>query len=202
MRIGIVVPGIGPKFPVEAWRGQTVFIGLRCRLFRAPLWTISGSIIDVTLPPHTPSLTFFARLEVEVTAPIDLGTVSGEHRRIVPIIGGTVRGPKIEGTVLAGGADFQVLHDDDRQTLEAKYAFVTDDGVHVYVENRGMRSGSAADLARIAQGEAVDPARIYFRSHPQFFAPLGRWAWLSSRLFIGTGERHPDRVSLDVFVVD
>jgi hypothetical protein len=162
----------------------------------------SGNIVDVTVTPHAPSLTFFARLEVEVADPIDLGIVSGAHRRIVPINGGTVHGPSITGTVLPGGADFQVLHEDARQTLEAKYAFVTDDGVRIYVENQGIRTGSAADLALLAQGETVDPARIYFRSYPQFSAPAGPWAWLGSRLFVGTGERHPDRVCLNVFVID
>jgi hypothetical protein len=163
---------------------------------------MSGSIADVTATPHAPSLTFLARLEVEVAKPIDLGVVAGEHRRIVPILGGTIRGPEISGTVLAGGADFQVLHSDGRQLLEAKYGFVTDDGVRMYVENHGMRAGSADDMARLAQGEPVDPARIYFRSQPQLFAPAGPWEWLNSRLFVGAGERHPDRVRLDVFVVD
>ncbi|MCX6490941.1 MAG: DUF3237 family protein, partial [Rhodococcus sp.] len=56
-----------------------------------------------------PDLTFVAHLSVTVGEPIDLGQVSDGHRRLVPILGGTVDGPVIRGRVLAGGADHQVL---------------------------------------------------------------------------------------------
>lgn len=156
----------------------------------------------MTATPHAPTLSFLFRLEVEVAEPVDLGVVAGEHRRIVPILAGTVRGPEIAGTVLEGGADFQVLHSDGRQVLEARYGIVTADGVRMYVENRGLRAGSAADLGRLAQGESVDPALIYFRSQPQIFAPAGPWEWLNARMFVGVGERAPAGVRLDVFVID
>lgn len=163
---------------------------------------MSGSIAVVIATPLPPTLSFLFRLEVQVGAPVDLGVVGGEDRRIVPILSGTIEGPEIRGTVLDGGADFQVLHPDGRQMLEARYGIETDDGVRMYVENRGLRAGSAEDLGRIAKGERVDPARIYFRSQPQLFAPAGPWEWLNSRMFVGVGERAPLGVRLDVFVID
>ncbi|WP_245154291.1 DUF3237 family protein [Rhodococcus sp. 1R11] len=51
-----------------------------------------------------PDLTFVAHLSVTVGEPIDLGQVSDGHRRLVPILGGTVDGPVMRGRVLAGGA--------------------------------------------------------------------------------------------------
>lgn len=162
---------------------------------------MSGNIAVVIATPLAPTLSFLFRLEVQVAAPVDLGVVGGEHRRIVPILSGTIEGPDIRGTVLEGGADFQVLHADGRQALEARYGVETDDGARLYVDNRGLRAGSDEDLARIAKGERVDPARIYFRSQPQIFAPAGPWEWLNTRMFVGVGERAPLGVRLDVFVV-
>jgi hypothetical protein len=156
----------------------------------------------VTATPQAPSLTFLARLEVEVGDPVDLGVVAGEHRRIVPILGGTARGPELEAHVLPGGIDSQVLHADGRQVLRATYGLETTDGDRLFVENRGLRSGTPANLDRLARGEMVDPSLIYFRSHPRITAPAGRWEWMNTRLLVGTGERLPAAVRLNVFVID
>lgn len=160
------------------------------------------SITNVMDASAAPTLTFFARIDVEVAVPIDLGVVAGEHRRIVPILGGTVTGPDVSGIVLPGGADYQVLHESGRQELEAKYAIELEDGTRLSVNNLGIRSGSAEDLAAIARGERVDPARIYFRSQPRIFAGAGSWEWVNDRLFVASGQRMPESVRLDVFTVE
>jgi hypothetical protein len=80
-----------------------------------------------------------------ITAEIGEVTTAGETghgvRRIVPITGGEVRGENINGKVLAFGADFQIIRPNELIELEAKYAFETDDGAVVYVENRASASG-------------------------------------------------------------
>ncbi|WP_233255491.1 DUF3237 domain-containing protein [Naasia lichenicola] len=149
-----------------------------------------------------PTLTFIARIEVDVAAPIDLGSGDGLHRRIVPILGGRVIGPEFNGKVLPGGADFQILRSGTVTELEARYAIETDDGDRVYVENFGLRSGSAEDIARIIAGETVDPGRIYFHSSPRMSAAGSRWSWLGERILVARGERRPDSVCLEVFVVE
>ena len=73
----------------------------------------------------------------EVTSAGDIGT---GVRRIIPIIGGEVKGEGINGKVCAFGADFQIIRPNELIELEAKYAFETDDGAVVYVENKGLRS--------------------------------------------------------------
>ena len=66
------------------------------------------------------------------------------------------------------GADFQIIRPDELIELEAKYAFETDDGATIYVENKGIRFGPVALLQRLKRGEAVDPRLIYFRTVPKF----------------------------------
>ena len=156
----------------------------------------------MTNPTPEPHLSFFARIEVDVDTPLDLGRVAGHHRRIVSILGGTVRGPEVDGRVLNGGADFQVLNDDGSQDLDARYGIELSDGTRLYVENHAIRSGSPDVMARLSRGELVDPSEVYFRSSPRIYAPKGRWAWLNTRAFVASGERAPAQVRLDLFTLD
>jgi uncharacterized protein DUF3237 len=45
-----------------------------------------------------------ARLEVLIAEPIDAGVTPAGHRRVIPITGGTVTGPRLTGEVLGIGA--------------------------------------------------------------------------------------------------
>src|SRR5258705_402498 len=76
-----------------------------------------------------------------------------------------------------------------------------DDGAIVYIENVGIRFGPKELLDRIAKGEIVDPALIYFRSVPKFETGTEKYRWLMENLFVGVGARYPDRVEIDVHQV-
>jgi hypothetical protein len=128
------------------------------------------------------------------------GDVGHGVRRIVPITGGEVRGD-INGTVCAFGADFQIVRPNELIELEAKYAFETDDGAVVYVENKGIRFGPIELLQRLKRGEPVDPKLIYFRTVPKFETGSEKYRWLMQNLFIGSAARHADRVVIDVHQV-
>ncbi|MCC8976034.1 DUF3237 domain-containing protein [Bradyrhizobium brasilense] len=134
----------------------------------------------------------------EVTSAGDIGT---GVRRIIPIIGGEVRGEKVNGKVLAFGADFQIIRPNELIELEAKYAFETDDGAVVYVENKGIRFGPVELLQKLKRGEAVDPKLIYFRTVPKFETGAENYRWLMQHIFVGSAARHADRVVIDVHQV-
>jgi Protein of unknown function (DUF3237) len=140
-------------------------------------------------------------LAIKVGAPIVAGDLGHGVRRIIPILGGEVFGPGINGTIFPCGADFQTIRPNGLTELEAKYAFAIDDGAIVYIENVGIRFGPKELLDRIAKGETVDPSRIYFRSVPKFETGHENYRWLMENLFIGVGARHPDRVEIDVHQV-
>ena len=140
-----------------------------------------------------------------ITAHIGGVTSAGEigHgvRRIIPIVGGEVRGEDVNGKVCAFGADFQIIRPSELIELEARYAFETDDGAVVYVENRGIRFGPVDLLQRLKRGEAVDPKLIYFRTMPRFETGAGKYRWLMENIFVGSAARHADRVVIDVHQV-
>ena len=132
-------------------------------------------------------------------------TTAGETghgvRRIIPILGGEVRGERVNGKVCAFGADFQVIRPNELIYLEAKYAFETDDGATVYVENKGIRFGPVELLQKLKRGEPVDPGLIYFRTVPKFETGHQKYRWLMEHLFVASAARHTDRVVIEVFQV-
>ena len=140
-------------------------------------------------------------LAIKIGAPVVAGDFGYGVRRIIPILGGEVRGAGITGTILPHGADFQTIRPNGFTELEAKYAFETDDGAIVYIENLGIRFGPKQLLDRIARGEVVDPASIYFRSVPKFETGAEKYRWLMQNLFVGVGAGYPDRVEIDVHQV-
>ncbi|MCC8961467.1 DUF3237 domain-containing protein [Bradyrhizobium sp. Pear76] len=141
--------------------------------------------------------TITARI-ADVTSAGDIGT---GVRRIIPIIGGEVKGEGINGKVLGFGADFQIIRPNELIELEAKYAFETDDGAVVYVENKGIRFGPVDLLERLKRGEPVDPKLIYFRTVPKFETGAEQYRWLMEHIFIGSAARHADRVVIDLHQV-
>ena len=149
----------------------------------------------------TPTLTHIADFLVEVGQPIAIGETGQGLRRVVPITGGTVQGPRLRGAILNAGADSQIIGPDGFTRLEARYVLRLDDGALVYVENSGIRFGSPEVMAQITRGEPVDPAQVYFRSTPRFETAAPAHQWLTRPLFIASGARHPDRVALSVFEV-
>ena len=72
-----------------------------------------------------PQLQYIFSARVTVDRPLDVSDVGKGGRRIVPITGGEFSGPRLRGTVLSGGADWQVLRDDGVAELEARYSLQT-----------------------------------------------------------------------------
>ena len=140
-----------------------------------------------------------------ITAEIGGVTTAGEigHgvRRIIPITGGTVKGKGVNGKVCAFGADFQIIRPNELIELEARYAFETDDGAIVYVENKGLRFGPVDLLQKLKRGEPVDPKLIYFRTVPKFETGSEKYRWLMEHIFVASAARHADRVVIDVHQV-
>ena len=68
----------------------------------------------IQFEPPKPSLEFMARFEVNLDAPVlELGQIeSVGKRRIIPITGGKFTGPRLSGTILNNGADWQMVSAD------------------------------------------------------------------------------------------
>lgn len=147
-------------------------------------------------------LTLLFEAEVQVGPPLEFGSGPDGAHRVIPINGGTVTGPRLNGVILPGGADWQRIRPDGVAEIEARYAIRATDGALIAVYNRGLRHGPPEVMGRLAAGERVDPATYYFRTTPVFQTASPNYAWLTRSLFLATGERHPDCVRLKVWAVE
>jgi hypothetical protein len=133
-------------------------------------------------------------VRAEVADPTVVGQVPAGLRRIIDIIGGTFEGPRLEGEVLPGGADWQLIADDGFTDVDARYTLRTDDGHLIYVTNIGIRHAPPDVISRLNAGEVVDQSQIYFRAVPKFETAAPELEWLMRSIFVATGERYPNGV--------
>lgn len=148
-----------------------------------------------------PALRFAFRIAISVASPLVIGQTGAGLRRVVNITGGTVTGPRLNGRVLAGGADVQLIRPDGLTDIAARYVLEADDGALIAVENTGLRHGPPDAMAKIQRGDYVDPALIYFRTAPRFETGAPAHAWMMRSLFVARAARFPDRVEISVFEV-
>jgi len=133
---------------------------------------------------------------------MDLGRTPYGGRRMIGILGGTVRGRKLNGRILPGGADWQIIREDGAADIQARYVIETDSGGRVLVASDGLRHGPTEVLAAVARGDTVDPASYYFRTVMRFETADPAADWLNRILALARGERQAQSVSLDVFEVE
>ena len=132
---------------------------------------------QVTEPKDTPQMEFALQLKVTLGDAYSCGETQHGRRTIIPITGGTFEGPHIKGTIINGGADYQIANTAiNRTELEAIYCIETDDGIIIHVRNRGIISNG-----KDAEGNPT----FYFKAAPQFEAPAdSKYAWLNNALFV------------------
>lgn len=148
-----------------------------------------------------PRLEKFINLSVALGPLRELGQGRGGKRRIIPIIGGTVSG-ELTGQILNIGADWQTVHSPELAHLDARYAFETDDGAVIEIHNCGFRHTTPEIGQKLATGQDVDPADYYFRTTATLETGDDRYAWVNTRVFVGTGCRQSDRVLIDLYTVE
>ncbi|GIX14533.1 MAG: UPF0311 protein [Paracoccaceae bacterium] len=153
------------------------------------------------MTPRPPALEHAFTIEAEIDAPRPAGLSAAGERLLVPITGGRVFGPRLEGRVLPGGADWPLIENDRVARIRAEYVIEATDGTLIHVENRGIRVAEPAIVARLRAGEAVAPEAFYMRGAPVFEAPPGPHRWLSEHQFLCRIAPAPGRVRVEVFVV-
>ena len=148
-----------------------------------------------------PGLEHVCDLSVTLDPIREMGAGRAGQRRIIPIVGGTVSGPQLNGRILNLGADWQTIFADGLAELDTRYAMETDDGALIEIINYGYRHGPAEVLAAVARGEEADPASYYMRTHARLETGDDRYAWVNRTLFVGVGARHRQSVHVRLFAL-
>jgi hypothetical protein len=150
------------------------------------------------LPPP-PALLPMTHIDCEVSGLVTLGAGPYGERRYVPLGGGTVRGPELNGTLVEGGVDWQVNRADGVLDLAAHYVIRADDGALIEVQSNGMRHGPAAVMQRLARGEAVARDEYFFRTIVRFTTGAPAWLHLNKVMALACGQRDAAMVRLDLY---
>jgi hypothetical protein len=149
------------------------------RILLVTAWMIVALTMNAqtTLPKETPQLEFALQLNVTLGQPYTVGSTPHGKRMVIPITGGTFEGPLLKGTIINGGADYQLANPEGNRTeLEAIYSIKTDDGTYIHVRNKGV----------ICSGTGSDgKPSFYFKAAPQFEAPSDSpYAWLNNAIYV------------------
>jgi hypothetical protein len=141
-------------------------------------------------------------LRGELAPPLEYGEIDGLRKRFIPVTGGTVSGPRLQGRVLPGGGDWQSVGADGLSHVHARYSIQASDGTTIGVTNSGVRTAAAAVMAKLVAGIEVGPDEYYFRTSPVFEVADGPHGWLRRHLFVARGIRKPDHVIVDFYLVE
>lgn len=150
--------------------------------------------------PPPPALVPMTRIRCEVGGLVSLGGPAKHgERRYVPLGGGSVVGPELNGTLIEGGIDWQVQRADGVLDIAAHYVIRTHDGALVEVQSDGMRHGPPEVMAALARGESVPRDAYFFRTRVLFTTGAPAWAHLNKVIAIACGQREARLVLLDVY---
>ncbi len=141
-------------------------------------------------------------IHAELADIMNLGRTPLGERRVIGILGGSVRGSKLQGRILPGGADWQLIRGDGAADIQARYTIETDAGARILVSSNGLRHGPLDVMERLARDDSVDPALYYFRTVMRFETADPAVAWLNRILALARGQRETRAVRLDVYEVE
>ncbi len=122
-----------------------------------------------------PQVEFVFEERVTLAPAVVVGDTVVGRRQYIPITGGEIAGPRLNGRVVPGGWDYQQIHDDGCAHLSADYFLEADDGAIIRILNQGLMCGGGPDGARSYMS-------------PRFEAPEGPHGWLTRGSFIATIE--------------
>lgn len=124
---------------------------------------------------------FLMELSLDVDAQLDAG-----HTSIAPVTGGTFGGPRLQGTVRDGGADW-ITQVSGHSSLDVRITLDTDDGVIIYMSYTGV----------VRPGENG----LYWRVRPIFQTASEKYDWLNHIVCIGKNKQIPGKVAYDIFQI-
>lgn len=128
-----------------------------------------------------PAIEFLYECIVTLAPTLEFGKTIEGMRRVIPITGGTFEGLRIRGTVLPGGADWNLSRSDGAGSVDASYYLRTHDEVLIRITNQGVGGDRPA-----APADPDAPERFFMFTSPRFEAPIGPYDWLNRGTYIGT----------------
>jgi hypothetical protein len=132
-----------------------------------------------------PGLRYVFEARVDIAPTKRIGQAGSAPLSFVPITGGTVTGPRLNGSVEPGGGDWAIDRSGYAVDLDARYLIRADDGALIDIVNKGFWVATPEIDAALDAGESVDPSAYYFRTQPVFRTDAPQYTWLTHTVFVG-----------------
>ncbi len=144
---------------------------------------------EITLEP-------LCEVLIHVTAPIPVGPSGWGTRLVFPVVGGSVTGPKLQGTIRPFGADWGLIRADNCFELDVRILIETEDGAHIHVCYGGIVDMTKDQADKFLGGELPAGLKIY--TTPRFETSHEKYQWLNRIQVVGRGsaETEGDRVKV------
>ena len=137
------------------------------------------------MPKYELSLPLLCEVTVYDDLPIAVGASSWGTRSIAPVLGGTVVGPRLNGTIRSFGADWGIVRADDCFELDVRLLIDTDDGALIHAYYRGLVPMTPEETEQFLSGTIPDGLDFFVT--PRFETGDERYSWLTRLLAVGRG---------------
>ncbi|MGE0214177.1 DUF3237 domain-containing protein [Mycolicibacterium sp.] len=118
--------------------------------------------------------------------PVVIGPVPADLRVDLAVLGGDVKGPRLEGTVRPGGADFGTLRPDGVFVIDVRGVLESHDGALIEIRNTGVIDFGPDGYEKFLRGEA--PSTPTIRAAPRFLTAHPDYVWLNRVQCIAVGH--------------
>jgi Protein of unknown function (DUF3237) len=117
--------------------------------------------------------------------------------------GGWVKGPRINGTLLAPMGDWSHALPSGAFRLDVRGTIKTDDGALIYISYNGIYQASEEADARASKGEVLTSKDMYFVIAPTLQTSAKKYDWLNSVQCIGkmVSYKNDAYVKYDIYIV-
>lgn len=128
------------------------------------------------------------RMQVELGTRYPIGLIPKGRRTVWALKGGVVEGPKIRGTVMPVGGEFELIDSEGYYHIDVRLVIRTDDGANIFVQYFGALKMTPELIEKFQKGEDVDFGDSYFVTQPRFETSHKKYAWLNHAMAIAEGR--------------
>lgn len=138
-----------------------------------------------------------------VEAPLDPPQMVGARRIVNVPVGGTVHGPKINGTIIAPSGDWAYPMPDGSSRLDVRLTIKTDDNELIFMEYGGVLALTPAASEHLAKMEPLNQNDMYYVFAPRFITASTKYAWLNQIQAVGKTVflQRGHGIKYDIFVI-
>ena len=139
-----------------------------------------------------------------IYAPLDPGQAVDSTLQVYNVRpGGWVKGPQINGTIVAPSGDWLRVMPSGVSRLDVRATIKTDDGALIYITYNGIIKGTKESQDRANKGDVLTSNDLYFVIAPTMQTSAKKYAWLNDVQCIGkmVEVKHDSYVKYDIFVV-